>query len=693
VVQVVEFRDGTTVRRGVLDLAATEAVATATIPPVQTSRSTATSTVMVPAGLSGGSTVHSADDTIGEASARLRLVDERTVEVRRDSTDSAASFAWQVITWNGPNWADLDQPFRQRIDVAGGAVVTPTGYTTPLTLDHAQLVADDLSLPDGSDLRVWRHDGLNWSELHRVLDDESTWNTGDSTVWFRTQESIAADVTATYWLYFGDDTPDPVLDDPEQVWLAVESFDDGTLGIFEDRTGGTAWYDDEPWRSRVPIQIDGAGLAADVLDTPVLIDVTDPDLIGTVQDDASDVRFTAGDATTPLPHQVESWNPVTGALTAWVRVPAVTAGATTTIHLHHDSPSAPDQSDPRTTWAGRQTAWLLSDDPTTARPALDDDGPRQRDGVALADATAGAAPAGGAVDFDGALDRLESQPFALVDGPFTISTWFRADTLPGFATIVTQGDPLGAPVIALGTAGDSVAVAVTTTDETAGFIAGSLAAGAWHHVTVTWDRTTLRLYIDGAEVADIAATGQLVRPGPAPVTIGADPAGGNAFDGTIAHVEIDSTAWSPAAIEFAADVFAGSRVAPGASTTVTDFEQGTWSARWPITVDADSVAGTATLDDFPLLVRFTDPSIGAEALANGNDLVFTAADGTTRLDHWIEDWDAGSGDLTAWVRIPELDGVDDTRIYLYAGNATANDQRDPAGVWGPAVDLVVTGAG
>ncbi len=90
VVQVVEFADGTTVRHGVLDLAVAESLGTVSIPPVQPSRSTVTSTVMIAGGLSGGSTQHTVDDTVGEASARFTLADERTVEVRRDSTTSAS---------------------------------------------------------------------------------------------------------------------------------------------------------------------------------------------------------------------------------------------------------------------------------------------------------------------------------------------------------------------------------------------------------------------------------------------------------------------------------------------------------------------------------------------------------------------------------------------------------------------------
>jgi MSHA biogenesis protein MshQ len=72
----------------------------------------------------------------------------------------------------------------------------------------------------------------------------------------------------------------------------------------------------------------------------------------------------------------------------------------------------------------------------------------------------------------------------------------------------------------------------------------------------------------------------------------------------------------------------------------------------------------ATLADFPVgvvLERDRDFAGVVEA----DELVFTAADGETRLDHEIEHYDRDTGALVAWVRVPELAGP--TRIYVYYG--------------------------
>lgn len=77
---------------------------------------------------------------------------------------------------------------------------------------------------------------------------------------------------------------------------------------------------------------------------------------------------------------------------------------------------------------------------------------------------------------------------------------------------------------------------------------------------------------------------------------------------------------------------------------------------------------TDGLDDFPAgIVIDADPELVARALAGARDVVITADDGTTVLDHEIEGFDTATGALVAWVRVPRLAGV--THLYLYYGGA------------------------
>ncbi len=111
-----------------------------------------------------------------------------------------------------------------------------------------------------------------------------------------------------------------------------------------------------------------------------------------------------------------------------------------------------------------------------------------------------------------------------------------------------------------------------------------------------------------------------------------------------------------------------------------------WSYRIPLTIDHTKVAG-ASLDSFPVLVSITLLNPG-NPQADGDDFVFTASDGTTKLDHDIESWDALSGALVAWVRIPTLTNAADTSLFLYYGNGGASNQQAATSVWSNAYRLV-----
>jgi len=69
------------------------------------------------------------------------------------------------------------------------------------------------------------------------------------------------------------------------------------------------------------------------------------------------------------------------------------------------------------------------------------------------------------------------------------------------------------------------------------------------------------------------------------------------------------------------------------------------------------------------------------AQSNGDDILFTAGDGTTKLSHEIESWNDFTGNLAAWVKVPSLSSVTDTRIYIYYANAAASNQEDVIGTW------------
>ena len=105
-----------------------------------------------------------------------------------------------------------------------------------------------------------------------------------------------------------------------------------------------------------------------------------------------------------------------------------------------------------------------------------------------------------------------------------------------------------------------------------------------------------------------------------------------------------------------------------------------WSFRKAIVIDSAQVA--ASLTGFPVLIHLaTDPELAGAAQVNGDDIVFTASDGVTKLSHEIELFVKATGELVVWVNVPYLSGGADTTIYMYYGSAVPGSQEDVAGVW------------
>ncbi len=104
-----------------------------------------------------------------------------------------------------------------------------------------------------------------------------------------------------------------------------------------------------------------------------------------------------------------------------------------------------------------------------------------------------------------------------------------------------------------------------------------------------------------------------------------------------------------------------------------------WLYRKPVTINHTKVGGSLT--NFPVLVSITDAALITKAQSSGNDILFTLADGVTKLNHQIESFTSGTGALVAWVNVTALSSTTDTVIYMYYGNSSATNQQNPGGVW------------
>ena len=95
------------------------------------------------------------------------------------------------------------------------------------------------------------------------------------------------------------------------------------------------WYDDSwEYRKKITLSLNTV-ISNDLTDFPVLISVTDPDLVQTNEALGRDIVFTTSDGTTKLFHEVERFDNTTGEIVAWVNFPTLSATSTTDIYMYY----------------------------------------------------------------------------------------------------------------------------------------------------------------------------------------------------------------------------------------------------------------------------------------------------------------------------------------------------------------------
>lgn len=119
-----------------------------------------------------------------------------------------------------------------------------------------------------------------------------------------------------------------------------------------------------------------------------------------------------------------------------------------------------------------------------------------------------------------------------------------------------------------------------------------------------------------------------------------------------------------------------------------------YTYRRTITIDNTKVPSTQS--NFPVLVSGTYSYLattgngGKVENDNGYDIIFTSDEnGATQLSHEIESYNATTGEIAFWVKVPTVSGSVDTDIYMFYGNSSiSNTQESVADVWSNGFTLV-----
>jgi len=152
-------------------------------------------------------------------------------------------------------------------------------------------------------------------------------------------------------------------------------------------------------------------------------------------------------------------------------------------------------------------------------------------------------PYGWALNFDGVDDYVNIPDDPSLDNPDTVTwlAWVYIDTLPfdTYRKVICRGDDTETMIIAGQQRGDTLYIQ-TRTGGTWGTSVntGTLSAGTWYHIGLTWDNTTLRGYLNGSEYgsttdAGLKSVSSVLRIGEDSYQLGVNP-----WDGKIDDVRI-----------------------------------------------------------------------------------------------------------------------------------------------------------
>ena len=180
---------------------------------------------------------------------------------------------------------------------------------------------------------------------------------------------------------------------------------------------------------RRSLTIDSQQVVAPLVDFPLLVSVSSPQLAASAQADGDDIHFIDSDETTQLDHEIESWDPASGTLVAWVRIATLPASVDKVIYLHYGEPAAAPQANPEGVWmSSYRGVWHMNDQ--TADSIADstqhqNHGPKR----AAAEPLEAGGKIGRAQDFDGADDYINVGSDSSIDDIFasggTLQAWIR----------------------------------------------------------------------------------------------------------------------------------------------------------------------------------------------------------------------------------------------------------------------------
>lgn len=285
---------------------------------------------------------------------------------------------------------------------------------------------------------------------------------------------------------------------PTSATTFPTNYTSGNISIYSASSAG-AWYSSS-WGYRTKIIIDDTKVSTtNHTDFPVLINSTNADWKYTGSgghvgnSDGSDILFTSSDGTTKLKHEIERYTAASGEVIAWVKVPTLTTSGDTELYMYYGNAGVGAQADAVNVWDSNfKTVLHLGDGSTLSATSSTgiNNGTKVGTISALAGKIGGAACANGTTQCSGTASTSNGLTFTTFSSTTpTLTAWIKLDNASGYQNVAALNNSNGVWLNA------GKMDLYTTADHNANTSVGT---GAWVHVGMTYDGTTIRYYYNGA---------------------------------------------------------------------------------------------------------------------------------------------------------------------------------------------------
>ncbi len=303
-----------------------------------------------------------------------------------------------------------------------------------------------------------------------------------------------------------------------------------------------AWWN-ESWPYRIPISIDttmtGANINSPVNELPVLIRLHNGNFTDFfyLKEDLGDLRFIAGDDKTPLKHHVERFDLINQMLFIWIKLPQISGNLNTEkIWMYYGNAEAVKAADAGGTFDVAQSAVFHFDAEQVLPQDVTAYGSHAIESTSVMNPNSLIA-AGAQFDGKQHIQLPDALPLQVMpDKGYTFSAWVKPQGTQDDAYLYHRKSASGNEMI-LGI--DQTALyakiklgnATIETPRTA-----PLTPDVWQFISMTYGNNKLSVYVNGVELAQIAADAAGMT---GPIYIGASSSKTNGFTG-----EMDEMAFS-----------------------------------------------------------------------------------------------------------------------------------------------------